>query len=283
MPAGEKQIIIMRRFKFLLLFLSIVLVLGLNAETPVLTTPSDDFCDIRNTSFKNGEQLNYVVYYSIIGLYVNAGNATLTTNLERMNNRPVYHIIGAGKSNSSYNWISKVNNRYETFIDTGAMQPVKFIRDVHEGNHKKYENITFNRKASTAITNDGVYKVPDCVQDLVSCLYYARNINFNKYKPGDKISFSMFLDNEVYNMYIRYVGKEDVKTKYGKFRAIKFKPLLIKGTVFEGGEKMSVWVTDDANRVPLRVESSLAVGSIKVDMMGYKNLRYPMTSLKSLR
>ena len=93
----------------------------------------------------------------------------------------------------------------------------------------------------------------------------------------------MFLDNEVYNMYIRYIGKEDVKTKYGKFKAIKFKPLLIKGTVFEGGEKMSVWVTDDANRVPLRVESSLAVGSIKVDMMGYKNLRYPMTSLKSMR
>jgi hypothetical protein len=84
-------------------------------------------------------------------------------------------------------------------------------------------------------------------------------------------------------MYIRYIGKEDVKTKYGKFKAIKFKPLLIKGTVFEGGEKMSVWVTDDANRVPLRVESSLAIGSIKVDMMGYKNLRYPMTSLKSLR
>ncbi|MDQ3682925.1 MAG: DUF3108 domain-containing protein [Bacteroidota bacterium] len=273
----------MRRFKSVLLFLSIILVLSLNAETPVQTGPPDDFCGIRNTSFKNGEQLNYIVYYSIIGLYVNAGNATLSINLERMNNRPVYHITGSGKSNSSYNWISKVNNRYETFIDTGALQPVKFIRDVHEGKHKKYENITFNRTARTAITNNGVYKVPDCVQDVVSCLYYARNINFNKYKPGDKISFSMFLDNEVYNMYIRYIGKEDVKTKYGKFRAIKFKPLLIKGTVFEGGEKMSVWVTDDANRVPLRVESSLAVGSIKVDMMGYKNLRYPMTSLKSMR
>jgi len=273
----------MMQFKSVLLFLNIVFVLRLNADTSLQTGPPDDFCGIRNTSFKNGEQLNYVVYYSIIGLYVNAGNATLTTNLERINNRQVYHITGVGKSNSSYNWISKVDNRYETFIDTGTMQPVKFIRDVHEGKHKKYENITFNRTASTAITNDGVYKVPECVQDVVSCLYYARNINFNKYKPGDKISFSMFFDNEVYNMYIRYVGREDVKTKYGKFRAVKFKPLLIKGTVFEGGEKMSVWVTDDANRVPLRVESSLIVGSIKVDMMGYKNLRYPITSLKSLR
>ena len=93
----------------------------------------------------------------------------------------------------------------------------------------------------------------------------------------------MFLDNETYDLYIRYLGKETVKTKYGKFRAIKFKPLLIKGTIFEGGEKMTVWVSDDANHLPLRVESPISVGTIKVDMMNYHNLRYPLTSLVSVR
>jgi hypothetical protein len=93
----------------------------------------------------------------------------------------------------------------------------------------------------------------------------------------------MFLDDEVFNMYIRYLGKEDIKTRYGKFRAIKFKPLLIKGTIFEGGEKMTVWVSDDANKIPVRIESPITVGSVKVDMMGYKNLRYPLTSLKEIR
>jgi hypothetical protein len=93
----------------------------------------------------------------------------------------------------------------------------------------------------------------------------------------------MFLDNEVFNMYVRYLGKDDVKTKYGKFRAIKFKPLLIKGTIFEGGEKMTVWVSDDANKIPLRIESPIVVGTVKVDMMGYKNLRYPLSALKKLR
>ena len=258
---------------------------GLHAGRPITNAPidGDDFCAIRNTSFQSGEQLSYTVYYSIIGIYVNAGNATVTANLEKFNGRPVYHVTGAGKSNSSYDWVSKVDNRYESFIDTATLQPMKFIRDVHEGNHKKYESVSFNRVANTAVTKEGVYKVPTCIQDVVSCLYYARNINFDKYKPGDKIFFSMFLDNEIYNMYIRYVGKEDIKTKYGKFRAVRFKPLLIKGTVFDGGEKMNVWVTDDANRIPLRVESPLSVGSIKVDMMGYKNLRYPLTSLKKLK
>jgi hypothetical protein len=118
---------------------------------------------------------------------------------------------------------------------------------------------------------------------VLSAIYYARNINFDKYKPGDRIPFTMFLDNEVYNMYIRYLGKETIKTKYGKFDAVKFKPLLIKGTIFEGGEKMTVWVSDDANRIPVRVESPISVGSVKVDMMGYRNLRYPLTSLRRLR
>jgi len=93
----------------------------------------------------------------------------------------------------------------------------------------------------------------------------------------------MFMDNEKYDLYIRYLGKETIKTKYGKFRAIKFKPLLVKGTIFEGGEKMLVWVSDDANHLPLRVESPISVGSIKVDMMSYRNLRYPLSSLLSVR
>jgi len=261
--------------------LSFALMWGLHAGKPLPQDgqPASEFCTIRNTSFRPGEQLNFVVYYSIIGIYVNAGNATVVTNLERMNNRPVYHITGYGKSNSSYNWISKVNNRYETFVDTANLQPLKFIRDVHEGNHKKYEHVNFNRTEKTAVSNDGVFKVPPCVQDVVSSLYYARNIDYTKYKVGDKISFSMFLEGEVYNMYLRYMGREEVKTRRGKFRAIKLRPLLLKGNVFNEGEDMNVWVSDDPNRIPLRVESPLAVGSVKVDLMGFKNLRHPLTSL----
>jgi hypothetical protein len=134
-----------------------------------------------------------------------------------------------------------------------------------------------------ATTTEKVYKIPNCIQDVLSAIYYARNINFNKYKPDDKIPFSMFLDNEVFNLYIKYQGKEVIKTRYGTFNAIKFKPLLVKGTLFEGGEKMTVWVSDDANHIPLRVESPIVIGSIKADMMGYGNLRYPLTSLISSR
>ena len=245
--------------------------------------PQDNFCGIRNVSFNVEEEVVFTVYYAVAGIYVNAGNATFTSKLETMNNRPVYHISGEGKTNGSYDWIYRVRDKYETFIDTLTMQPLKFIRNVNEGGYKKYQNVTFNKSANTAVTTDGVYKVPSCVQDVVSSMYYARNLDFSQLKPEDKIPFSMFLDNEVSNMYIRYMGREEIKTKYGKFRAIKFKPLLIKGTIFEGGEKMTVWVSDDRNHVPLRVESPISVGSVKVDMISYRNLRYDLTSLIELR
>lgn len=239
----------------------------------------DEFCGIRNRSFVQGEYLNYKVFYTLAGVYIAAGEANFNVALERLNNKPVYHVIGDGKTFSFYDNFFRVRDKYETYIDTSTMQPLKFIRNVDEGGYKKNENVTFNRTTNTAITNAGVFKVPDCIQDVVSAIYYSRNIDFNKYKKDDKIPFSMFLDNEVYNLYIRYLGKETIRTKYGKFRAIKFKPLLVKGTIFEGGEKMTVWVSDDANHIPLRVESPISVGSIKVDMMNYRNLRYPLSSL----
>ena len=161
--------------------------------------------------------------------------------------------------------------------------PYKIVRNIDEGGFKKYENITFNREVGTAVSTSGVYKVPGCIQDVLSAIYYSRNINFDKYKVGDKIPFTIFLDDEVHSIYVRYMGKETVKTRYGKFKSIKLKPLLIKGTMFEGGEKMTVWVSDDQNRLPLRVESPISVGSVKVDMMGYFNLRYRLSSMLELR
>ncbi len=255
------------------------LLLMLLAFTDKTTPPPDSFCGIRNVSFKVDEEVSFTVYYAVAGIYVNAGNATFTSKLETLNNRPVFHVTGEGKTNSSYDWIYKVRDKYETYIDTGTMQPLKFVRNVNEGGYKKYQNITFNKNANTAIATDGVFKVPACVQDVVSAMYYARNIDFSKLEPEDKIPFSMFLDNEVFNMYIRYVGKEEIKTKYGKFRAIKIKPLLLKGQIFEGGEKMTVWITDDANHIPVRVESPLVVGKVKIDMMSHANLRHPLSSL----
>lgn len=255
----------------------LILLLSFTTQLP------GEFCGVRNTAFKAGEEVTMIVYYSTLGMYVGAGEAKFTTSLERFNGKPVYHCVGTGTTYSFFDNFFKLRDRYETYIDTETMLPVKFIRNVDEDGYKIYNNVSFNHQSGTAVSTNGVFKVTSCIQDVISSVYYARNIDFSKYKPGDKIPFDMFLDDEIYHLYLRYEGKENIKTKYGKFRAIKFKPLLIKGSIFQGGEKMTVWVSDDENHLLLRAESPIAVGSIKVDMMRYRNLRHPLTSLISFR
>jgi hypothetical protein len=245
--------------------------------------PDDDFCGLKNTAFQAGESVTLKVFYNTLGMYIGAGEATFVTTLEKYNGKTTYHCVGDGKSYPFFDNFFKVRDRYETYIDTSTMLPIKFIRNVSEGGIKIYNNVTFNQGAGTAVTTNGVFKTPNCIQDVISSIYHARNIDFDKYKVGDKIPFDMFIDDEVYHLYLRYLGKEIVKTRYGKFHAIKFKPLLIKGTMFEGGEKMTAWVSDDPNHLLLRVESAISVGSVKIDMYGYSNLRYKLTSLIDVR
>ena len=247
------------------------------------TTNFDGACNIRNTAFKADEEVKMKVFYNTLGMYVGAGEANFSSSLERYNGKAVYHLVGTGSTYSFFDGFFKVRDRYESYVDTADLLPYKFVRNIDEGGYKKYNNVTFNHTANTAVSTNGVFKVTDCIQDVVSMVYYARNINFDKYKVNDKILFDMFLDDEVFHMYIRYMGKETIKTRYGKFNAIKIRPLLIKGTIFEGGEKMTAWLSDDPNHLLLRAESPIAVGSIKVDMMEYKNLRYPLSSLIKTR
>lgn len=245
-------------------------------------TPS--FCGgIRNRAFLAGESLTYKVSYSVAGMRLAvAGEATFNTTFERFNGKDVYHIVGEGKSYPFYDKFFKVRDKYESYIDTATLQPYKFIRNVDEGGYKTYENVSFIKNTNTAITTAGVFKIPDCIQDVCSAMFYARNIDFNNLKVNDKIPFDMFLDRQVYHLYVRYLGKETIRTSYAKFRTIKFRPLLVKGTMFEGGEKMTVWVTDDPNHIAVRIESPITVGKVSVDMSYYKNLRYPLSSLIDL-
>ena len=241
-------------------------------------SPDAGLCGLKNTAFRESESISYKVFYSLAGVYIEAGIVTFSCSLEPFAGKTTYHLLATGKTLPFYDNFYKVRDKYESYIDTGTLQPYKFIRDVHDGNTTKYENISFDGKANTAVTSSGVYKVPECIHDILSAMYYTRNMNFDNMVAGDKIPFSMFLDNKVYPSYIRYMGKENIKTRYGRFHSIKFKPLLIKGTLFEAGEKMTVWVTDDSNHIPLRVESPIVVGTVKADLMDFQNIRNSFSS-----
>ncbi len=233
--------------------------------------------------FADGERLKFRVYYNMGFVWINAGDVTMGVADQSFRGRKTYHITGTGKTAKSYEWFFKVTDKYESYVDEETLLPEKFLRDVDEGGIKFRNNVTFYHNQGIAMSDTSAYNIPDCTQDILSSLYFARTIDFSKLKPGDKVPFNVFLDNKVYTLTMKYDGKERITTKMGEFNAIRIVPQVIRGTIFKDDDKMTIWVSDDENHVPLRVSSPILVGSIKVDLIGYDNLVNPFSSIVQLK
>lgn len=245
------------------------------AFTNVSALPIDT---VKNTSFQPGEKVTYRIAYHYSSLWMSAGDATFKCEESTYNNKPVYHFTCYGSTYSSYDWFYKVRDKYESYTDETTALPIKFIRDVNEGGYIIYNNVTFDHVNKKATSTNGTYTIPLNTQDLISCIYWARNIDFTNKAVGDKIPFNLFIDDSTYALYVKYCGKEKITTTAGTFNCIKFKPLLINGNMFKGGEGMTVWVTDDLNHVPVRIESEIQVGAIAADAYKFEGLKNPMTA-----
>lgn len=245
-------------------------------------------CKSINQAFKAGEELSYHIEYNWGFLWVDAGKVTFSVNEKEWLGKTYFNYKGIGSTYPKYDWFFKVRDRYESYVDTSKLLPIRFLRDVSEGGNYFYEeNIffpsknkvyTYLKKRNNEAKRDTV-SLPHCTFDVLSLIYYSRNIDFNKYKINDTIPVKVFLDNEVHHIYIRYLGKGVYTSPYlGSFNCIKFSALLIEGTIFKSGEHMNVYVTDDLNKIPLYIESKILVGNIKVYLKEYKNLRNSLTS-----
>jgi hypothetical protein len=170
-------------------------------------------------------------------------------------------------------------------VDSSSFRPLRFRADISEGSKKEKHDYFFNnisRKVYTSIQRGSAHtkvdtvKIKDCTVDVLTAIYFARNIDYSQCKVNDTVSVSLILDGKLYPIYVRYLGKAVLNSKeLGKYNCIKFSPLLVEGTIFKGGEGMKVWVSDDANKIPLLVETPIIVGTIRVKLMSYKGLRNP--------
>jgi len=240
----------------------------------------ETFIPKKNIAFKKGEILTYRLHYGAI----DAGVATLeVTEEEReFGGRPTYHVVGLGKSTGAFDWFFKVRDRYESYIDKEALVPMAFIRHVNEGGYKINQNYVYNHYKKQVISDGRAYDVPkdiNDIQDMISAFYYARCIDFSNAKAGNIYTVNSFVDNEIFPLKIKYIGKETITTSLGKFKCIKFRPVIQKGRIFKDEEDLNVWISDDANRIPIRAQANILVGSVKMDLKDYKGLANPMAKL----
>lgn len=233
--------------------------------------------------FEPGEKMVFKVAYTWSAFWLNAGELVFRVEEDVLNETPVYKLKVDGETYKSYEWFYKVKDRYESYIDRETLLPKLFVRDANEGGFIIREDYSFYHDQRKVHTKDyrhdpvkrDSFETVSTVHDVVSAIYYARTIDFAKYTAGDRIPIDIFIDGKTYPIEIRYRGKDRIKTKGGKFDVLVISPTLIENDLFEADDEMIIYVTDDQNKIPVRVESPLTVGSVKADLIGYGGLKYP--------
>ncbi|WP_299014456.1 DUF3108 domain-containing protein [uncultured Polaribacter sp.] len=225
-------------------------------------------------TFKDGEELRYKMSYSG---FLRAGTAVLKVEETVLNGKNVFHSKGLGWTTGMIKWFFKVEDNYQSYFDKTMVKPYLFKRKIDEGGYKKHVNTTFNYDNNTAYVQDFLKQKDTTlpvlnVQDMLSAFYYLRNQEVKFMKKGESIAIDIFLDAQTYPFKLRFLGKEVLKTKFGNINTLIFRPLVQSGRVFKAQESVTLWITDDANKIPIKMEASLAVGSLRAELEAYKGL-----------
>lgn len=249
--------------KTVLLF-ALLVILGFNSK--------------KEDAFSTGEWVKMRIHYGII----NAGYATLEVKEANFHNKKVFHIVGKGYTTGMSRVFFKVDDLYESYIDKETGNPYKYVRKIDEGGYTKNQEGFFNQSENTVLVKDykkkseKTFNIPKNTQDIISTFYYLRNHpGIDNIKTGEFISIDMFLDDDTTKFRLKFLGRENIKTKFGVVSTMIFRPYVQSGRVFKEEESLTVWISDDDNKIPLRIKASLAVGSIKAEIDGFKGLKHP--------
>lgn len=233
-----------------------------------------------NYSFLKGEQLSFRLHYG----FITAGEAIFRVDekLHLVNQKPCYNIEVEGKTTGAFDYVLRIRDKWGTYMDTSVYLPLQSYRSIEEGNYRKKEQTYFDYQNRTAkivdITNKKETKlsIPQQLQDIVSGYYYIRLHDFSQIKNGEIIKVNGILGADLYELVIRVVAREKIKTKFGKINAIRLEPVMPKNDLFDGETSVKIWISDDKNKIPLRAEAAMFVGAVAVDLKNYKGLRHPI-------
>lgn len=236
----------------------------------------------KESAFSDNELIRFKIKY----LSFKTSEATLETKKETLNGKEVIHIIGKGNSSKFLSFFFKVEDRYETYMDSQTNVPYRFVRNINEGGYTKNIVIDFDQDKNKATVNDFKHKTvktfdtPNGVQDMVSSFYYLRNqLDINTLKVNDEEELTLFFDNENFKFKLKYLGTQTVRTKFGKINCLKFRPIVMADRVFKEEESLTVWISNDKNKIPVKITADIIVGSITASLSEYKGLKYPLSKV----
>ncbi|MFA6946059.1 MAG: DUF3108 domain-containing protein [Pedobacter sp.] len=239
---------------------------------------SQELQNVKEPVFKSGENLSYRLRYG----FITAAEALIRVEETdvKFDNKPVYHLLAEGRTAGSFNVFYKVRNRYDSYVDRENLSPYLYTENIREANYRRSDKARFYQDEKKIVSNKGTFKGNGQTFDVISAYFFARSLDISKLKQGDKFSLDYFLDDGVSKLIIQYVGKERIKTALGTFNCIKFSPSIQPGRIFRKDSKLYLWITDDANRIPVKAQVEILVGSVTLELLSAEGLKYPLGLVK---
>jgi hypothetical protein len=230
---------------------------------------TDDFRKIKNTAFKVGEKLTFDVKYG----FVTAGIASFhIPRIRKISGRDAYHVTFEVNTVPSFDWIYKVRDRYETFVDVEGIFPWRFEQHIREGSFSRDFSAFFDQRKGKAKTTEGEYVIPPYVNDIVSAFYLARTFDYSNLKVNETFHLQNFYKNKTYDLDVKFLGRETVNVTAGTFACIIVEPLVQEGGLFKSEGSIIIWLSDDELKIPVKVKTKVVVGSIDAELTKYEGL-----------
>ena len=241
---------------------------------------------LKNSSFKRGEVLTYRLHYG--WLTAGGGTVSVLPELHDVNGKKCYRMEIDGESKGAFSAMMKIKDHWRSYIDTSTMIPQRFFRSIEEGRYNISETMFYDHEKGEVKLNFQkkdkdpkirTYEVPKNVHDIVSGYYYLRNLDYSSMKKGEMKGVDAFLEDELYRFYVKFDGREVIKTDVGKVNAIRLIPVMPDNELFDGEESIVMWLSDDNNKIPLKVKAKMFVGAVEVDLTSYSGLRHKFNTL----
>ena len=228
----------------------------------------------QNTSIGANEKLTFSASYNMSGLLTELAQVTLETSEVKTSKSTLLRLKCTAATYSKWDSFFKIRDLYESYVSPKSLTPYLYKRDINEGGYEKFMQYKFKRKTNTVESlkrkkrSDGTtwtekknFKIGSSTKDLISTIYNIRNLDIHKASPGDNQVFTIVFDNEEFSINVKFLNKETINTNIGKKECYKLAISVTNSNVLKGNNSNLLWLTADANKIPVYAKFKIAVGS----------------------
>ena len=229
-----------------------------------------DYRKVENTAFNFGERLDYKVGYS----FMTAGNGYFQVMPMPMTQggRKCFDIRFRVYSLESLRWIYQVDDAYRTVLDVEGLFPWMFQQRIREGNFKRDVSAKFDHIKKKAYEGDKTHDIPQYAHDIVSAFYYVRTQNLKAMKNGTTFYLENYFKGKTHKLGVKIHKRETIKVEAGTFKTILIEPMVADGGLFKNEGHIYIWVTDDENKIPVKVSTKIVIGDVYAELTKFSGL-----------